>query len=231
MIVCKSRRFIFLRVPRTASTSLSHHIINNVKMGKDDFYTRFGKIPEYNISDKNFARDEHPNLDYLERTVHNINLEDYIVYGVLRNPIDRFFSLFSQLLTMFSIVDIRQLSRDQIAEKAFEILDSTDIPYHYGIKSFRDKSIHAFPLLPQSKWLIHKSQPINGIIIHPNFRNFLQNITGDCNLIHHINKIEFNKYSNLSQQTIQTIQHFYPEDFRLWEQFSQEHLRLPTVSC
>lgn len=224
MIVCKSRRFIFLRVPRTASTSLSLHIINNVQMGENDFYTRFGKISEYNITDANFARDEHPNLEYLEQIVPDINLNDYTVYGVLRNPIDRFFSLFSQLLTMFSIVDVKQLSRDQIAEKAFEILDSTDIPYHYGIKSFRDKSIHAFPLLPQSKWLIHKNQPINGIIIHPYFQNFLQNITGDCNLMHHINKIEFNRNSNLSQQTIQSIRHFYPDDFRLWEKFSQGHI-------
>jgi len=224
MIVCKSRGFIFLRVPRTASTSLSLHIINNIEMGSDDFYTKFGKVSEHNIDDAIFADDTHANLEHLEQTLPHFNLNDYLVYGVLRNPIDRFLSLFSQLFTIYPIVDVKKLNREQIAKRAFDILFSAKTPYHYEIKSFDDGSFSAFPLLPQSHWLIHKNKPINRIITYPNFKNLLIETTGNDNLIYHLNPTSSINQSNLKKEIIETIRYFYPTDFRLWEHVTGEAL-------
>jgi hypothetical protein len=189
-------------------------------MKSNDFYTRTPECKEYNIIDSVFAEDQHPSLKQLEETYPQINLNDYNVYGVLRNPIERFFSLFSQVLTLFSIEDVSELDNEQIAEKAFDLLFSAEIPYHYAARSF-DNVISAFPLLPQSHWLIHKNKPINKIIIYPHFKSFLREITDNDNLKCNFNSTFPRQKTNLSREIIETIRHFYADDFLLWERFGE----------
>ena len=102
MIVCKSRKFIFLRVPKTASTSLSFQIQKNMDFRTGDFATvcanthamgfeylfpNFGSHRMYA-----FKLDEHAILERLTALdiMTREEMESFAIYGIIRNPVDRF---------------------------------------------------------------------------------------------------------------------------------------------
>lgn len=85
MIIIPSKKFIFLRVPKTASTSLSHFF--------SDHLHRFNDAMSTSIFYKDIYRG---NLDVdVHSTLNDINVSDikeYKVFGVVREPLDRILS-------------------------------------------------------------------------------------------------------------------------------------------
>lgn len=223
MIVCRSRKFIFLRVPKNASTSLSVHIAKNIKFTSEDFYTDLptGKMSAFNMPPSYFSVDQHPNLKWFlyHRILDQNTINSCTVYGVLRNPIDRFFSLFSRVLDERK--EITELNKNQIAEQAFKILETCKRPYSLS----EDDPTKQIPLTPQSFWLVHESVPISGIILYPNFDNFLKNVTDDKTLQYKFNLgLDYDKTTELTPETMQGIYRWYKDDFILWETFTGEKL-------
>lgn len=101
MIRSDSHKFIFLRVPKNASSSLAQWLIMNYT-DKDDIYTEVndGGIPHRGV---NFMRKYHKDSHFIhmrlqelfdEGVVHKGHLKDYETIAVIRNPLERQLSLF-----------------------------------------------------------------------------------------------------------------------------------------
>ena len=224
MIVCRSRKFIFLRVPKTASTSLSVHIVKNTQFTLRDFYSEMptGLIDSFNIPHSIYAKDQHPNLEKFLRCglLDESTISSCRIYGVLRNPIDRFFSHFTQIVSFFNNIDVSEIDNNDLAIEAFKILEKSK---NYLIEA-PHKLGHSIPCMPQSNWLVHNQKPIQGILIYPHFENFIKEITGNDNL-EKINVGERNiKPHHISKTTIRNIHSLYAEDFELWRKFTGEIL-------
>ena len=222
---------IYLRVPKTASTSLSMQILDKLELQPGDFSTGFGS-PTYGwqkeqgfanvvsrISTNPLKIDEHSMLNVLPHfgLLKEEQLESYSVYGFLRNPLDRFFSMFTHMFDILYI-DVSKMSKEEIAESGISILKNAKIPYSYT-KTIQRKIV--FPLHPQSHWLIHNNKPISNIVLYPNFDQFLKTWTGSS-------KLKFKEkigkkpiHSEVGSDLIDQIRHWYADDFELWERFSR----------
>ena len=101
MIRSDSHKFIFLRVPKNASSSLAQWLIMNYT-DKDDIYTEVndGGIPHRGVDFvRKYSKDSHfihMKLQelYDEGVVHKGHLKDYETIAVIRNPLERQLSLF-----------------------------------------------------------------------------------------------------------------------------------------
>lgn len=103
MVICKERKFIFLRVPKNASTSLATFFVQGY-CDSNDIYTGIGdsKITRQNIPDavhskyRQGYRIIHLTLNEI---LHNNLLDESFarqckIFGVLRDPFDRQLSLY-----------------------------------------------------------------------------------------------------------------------------------------
>lgn len=238
MIFCKSRKFIFLRVPKTASTSLSMQIQKHLDFRPGDFATKFSvfgyPIPSvgiehlklnYNpIEITSFKEDEHMQLSRLElfNIINPEELDSYSIYGVLRNPVDRFFSLFSHMITTrqeFGL-NVEKMTKEEIASFAFYRLKQAKINgTDYSYPARVEGRYEFIPMHQQAKWLVYRNKIINNIIVYPKFDEFLTHLNGNSELQFRekIGKKPIN--SPISDSTLKEIKYWYPEDFDLWERF------------
>lgn len=103
MVICKSQRFIFLRVPKNASTSLATFFIRGY-CDSDDIYTGVGDsgINRNNISENIYDKyRKHHRMIHLtlNEIIQNKIVDEKFVrsckmIGVLREPLDRQLSLY-----------------------------------------------------------------------------------------------------------------------------------------
>ena len=228
MIFCKSRKFIFLRVPKTASTSLSLQIQKNLNFQPGDFSTKFTKIPPigfefFNVNHE-FKIDEHPTINQPLRLsiITDEELESYSIYGVLREPVERFFSLFCHMIDVHRKtlgLQVENMTKEQIALFAFECLETAKKQktnhYLYSVKP----NGGSFPMRPQSDWLIYNNKPINNIIVYPNFDEFLTKLNGspEFQFKEKIGKKPIDSGSPVSKSILEGIKYWYAKDFDLWE--------------
>jgi len=226
MIFCKSRRFIFLRVPKTASTSLSLQILKNIELLPGDFSTGFAGKPPLGFRDvvsrhptMPLWKDEHAILPTILRMgiVKEEELESYSIYGVLRNPVDRFISMCVHVLGDFYKMDIARMEKDQIAIVGLDLLKKLKEPYMFTVPGVALQ----FPMHSQSNWLLLNDKPINNIVLYPQFDELLVPLTHSSKL-EHKEKIGIKPIpSEVSSLIVRRIRDWYPQDFELWEGFSQ----------
>ena len=228
MIFLRSRRSIYLRVPKTASTSLSMQILDKIELQPGDFSTGFGS-PQYKwIEQRGFGNlvsreptillrtDEHMVLSRLWKfgIIKEEELESYAIYGFLRNPLDRFFSVFTHLFHLGHL-DVTKMTKEEIAEKGIYILKNCKFPYEFETGRSR------YPLLPQSRWLTHNNKPINNIVLFPHFDEFLAKWTGSSKLEYREKIGDKPIHSEVGSDLIDQIHHWYADDFELWERLSR----------
>lgn len=216
MIICRSKGFIFLRVPRTASTSLSFFLQNNIKFTEEDAHFQ---VHDYLARNVRYpaSTDQHPNLQFLIdwKIATQQEIDSLRVYGVIREPISRTISLFTNAVGIFlggkKTRAIESLTTNQIVNIAFDNMSKSSNPYALILNSNRK-----YILEPQSYWLKHRGIPISNIIVYPNFDNFLYEVVGRNDmktLMSSPPHIE----NALTQESIEKIKFFYQEDFDLWE--------------
>lgn len=112
MVICKKHKFIFLRIPKNASTSLAAFFVNNF-CDNNDIYTYIGNagIRATNVDEAVMAKYKkdhriiHMTLN--EIVDENIIGPDFVmesdVIGVMRNPLERQLSLFFFLSKEFKL--------------------------------------------------------------------------------------------------------------------------------
>lgn len=217
MIICRSKGFIFLRVPKTASTSINLHLEKNISFTEDDLYFESQQGPGKNIKFPE-CTEQHPNLKFAVdwNVLTESQIQNMRVYGVIRNPIDRTMSLFTNVVGLFLKrrgLEIKRFTSNQIAEIAITNMLKSSDPFKF---SLTDKKY--FPLYSQSHWLIHNQKPISDIIVYPNFNNFLKEVVGSDD--NSLEKLVISPPSikvELRDDLKQEIHKLYKEDFILWE--------------
>jgi len=103
MVISHSNKFIFVRTPKNASTSIAAWLVNNY-CDKNDIYTHIGdaRIGNNNVPQKviDKYRKQYQFIHLTPRQIIQEGIIDketflsYKLYGVLRNPLERVVSLY-----------------------------------------------------------------------------------------------------------------------------------------
>lgn len=227
MIICRSKGFIFIRVPKTASSSISKHLCSKITFGQNDAYSEFAGYPALNVHTVNDRKHEHATLSqFLEsKIITQEDIDTLNVYGVLRNPVDRTISMFSHVLKNFEKKDISTYTKNDVIDLGLKIFHNSPMKYFYSetIKS-TEKFIKVYAFLPQTFWLVHNCKPISNVLIYPNFSPFLEMYTGTS-------KLDFNlkvtrKYSEsqrINSSYIVELKKLFFSDFEMWEKYTNSY--------
>lgn len=211
MIYSKQKNFIFLRVPKTASTSLQHQIIES--LSDDEVSNQTHILLERGIPIIPYKKpihaiplcvsNPHPNLTYLlnKKMISVEELSTLNVYGVIREPVDRIISC-AQHFSHKKSID-KTLTNDRAVEIFLNHKNNDKI-------LILDK--------PQTFWLKHNNKPINKIFRFDRINNLLKELCGeDCVKYNHRSEIRVDKRNQLSNSLRLEIIKRYSEDFDLWE--------------
>jgi len=232
MIICKSKGFILLKVPKTASTSLYAHLHNNIHFQENDSYFSFALKEQFKnekidfIAPKNIPGEcfvQHPNLQYAIdlKILNNEEINSMDVYGVMREPISRTISLFFHALRTYigglNSANISRLTTNNIVELVLDRMMRSSTPYTLFVDAKK-----SFPLYCQTSWLMHNEKPINNIIIYPHFQNFLKKIDVNPNFTEKLIVAPPFKNIELRDDLKKEIMRFYKKDFELWEQITSK---------
>lgn len=216
MIYSKSRNFIFLRVPKTASTSIYHEILDCVPDSDITLRTPIKSITsisnrELNVKalsslygDYEKLPNPHPNLAFLleKKVISYEDLSMVDVYAVIRDPIDRFISCAHHFAR--NKVEEEFLTNDKAVDFLFEHGNDDDDEFVFN------KS--------QCHWLMHDGMLINKIFRFDQINDLVKEL---CNVdaVKYTHKSEYrvNKTTNLATSLRLEIMKRFPEDFFLWE--------------
>jgi hypothetical protein len=197
MIVSRKRGFIFLRTPKTASTSLTFQIRDSIE-SEIDFHSGLGP-PQVDVEFYHLNLKEAINRKILSEN----EIKEFRIYATIRNPIDRFISIANSL---HPNPIFKFMSNDQKVRETFDKINS-------GFAGFIFK--------PQVEWLYHNGSVISHPIIYPNFNQFLRDEIGcgELRYSEHSSK-RGDKQVNLSEELQSEILRMFPEDQALWERLT-----------
>lgn len=243
MILSKSRKFIFLRVPKTASTSLQRQILESIPYEEIDLHTQIDIVEEYRAphiqnqtspdvipSDsylntckyprphipKEFgAVNAHPNLaDLIKHKILTYDeLFDYKIYGVMREPIDR---LVSHAQHSFSkMVFDPPLTNALALSSYFSVLDNNIVDEKTGMM-LRASNPGIF--YGQVHWLRYNGRRINKLFRFDEISKLLFELTGETKLKYK-HRSNYRKFKEviIPPELAEEVRRRYPEDFTLWE--------------
>ena len=213
MFINLSKNFIYLRVPKTGSTSISNHLVDNFGSMPDSIHT---KIPFLNIDGKipEFIQELMPEYQELIKSIKahitisqiiekGIVSESFIkqtnIYACLRNPVDRFLSMCYHLDVSPEIVGV---SRNKLVE--FN-LTRVDPQWHMW--------------WPQTSWCLLNNEPVNKLFLYEDIDKTIKEITGEDKPLVHRHRDDSSKMSQddpLDQSLIQEIEKLYSEDVKLY---------------
>ena len=95
MFINYTKKFVFLRVTKNASTSLLNCLIDNIDPNDKVGHAKVEANDSYSVEKLNLETDSlHLNINEIikEGILKPDEIHEYNFYGVLRNPIDRFIS-------------------------------------------------------------------------------------------------------------------------------------------
>lgn len=168
MFINHTKKFIFLSVTKTGSTSVKSVLVKNCQ-NDDIAYTRSNFDEDYydayNIPENEFST--HLNLsEALELNIlTKKQIQEYRIFGILRNPVDRFISQISFL--MFYGRENNLFDQNKIIQEWYRIKHEFD-------GSIIEKEI----MKPQIYWLKHKGIPINNLVQYENIENIIYYMIG-----------------------------------------------------
>ena len=198
MFLNRTKKFIYLRTPKTGSTSIQAYLVDNVDKSDDVAYE---SAPLFSMAAHNISTPEcHLNIN--EMLLYNIITEneilDYNIFGVLRNPIDRFISAVYHGRNEPNCV----LDMNYIVKKAL-----------------RHGDFDCITKIPQQYWLTYNETPINNIYLYediPLMMNAMLNT--ETNLIYKYreNRYEQNRIGTLSDGLCKEIISLYKPDYEMY---------------
>ena len=202
MFINHKKSFIYLRVPKTGSTSIQNYMIDNFV----DESTVHSPIIDWRIKGKNMHTPVLSNgVNLVHATIEDLITNNYIkenysfdVYGVVRNPIDKFISgCYYSLSEGFN---------NKVKLPANELL-------HLYLKDIK----HNNSYLHQHEWL----KDCNKIYSYENINLMLEDIHKKFKTEY--NGIKYNHRSSLKEENITVdknlldeLYDLYAEDFKIY---------------
>jgi hypothetical protein len=220
MILCRKRNFLFLRVPKTASTSVSHHLIKFIPKDEiDEFWGTDFLLPEDGYK---FERDpEKQTISWHEKKskvfphatkkeiinagiLSEEDLRNLNFFAVIRHPIEKFLSAVNMLLVEQNKGTFRENINDEIEFYLDKINNKTLTEYESTF------------LKPQSNWVDDGVQ----LIKFPHFSDFFRSI----NVPHEMptsrrigQRNNHSQFSNMGSSLFYRVKEIYQEDFEIWK--------------
>lgn len=225
MIVCRKRNFVFLRIPKTASSSIAYHLIKHIPKDEIDEFSGIDFLTKelgYNFETDNNGRilsHEKESLGKAHITINQIlknNLlteEDFNqlnFYVVVRDPVDRFLSGISTISNDALGIKFASDDINSYAEYYISLLER-------GIRDYR----HEFYLYPQTEWITKNSK----LIVYPYFQKFLSAVGVPTEIETQLQSMSRN--SNIQRQLLSSelekrIQLFYKDDMEIYSTASSQ---------
>ena len=198
-----TKNFLFIWIPKTAGTSIFRHFESEVGMKR---------ILEFEDAKKSFNNRGSVTFGHLSThqllqygVIKNSYYNNSIKFTVVRNPYDRFISLY------------------------FYLKQERKIPYHYNISDFRSRIMEGIEPVglynvnglnqanPQTKWLTNLDIDVQ--IRFENLRAEFESFVRDMNLkncrLPHLNHTISRQFADtkLDSTTIEFINTYYQRDF------------------
>jgi len=215
LLYSKPKNFLFLRVPKTASTSINAQILDRLTERDITIQTSISyedmKIPS--INSFNDVSNYHPTLKELITfdIIKEEDLSKLNIYAVIREPIDRIISCAHHfcaehphakfVLKLNKSTNI--LPNDLVVEALFNFSDL-------------DESLDLSK--PQVDWLVYKNYIVNKLFKYNDIDKMIKEICCDESLKYNFrSKYRNDKSQSLSFELQQECRKRYPEDFAMWE--------------
>lgn len=208
MFVNHTKKYIFVRPPKTAGSSIQNHLIENslndeistTQMDSEyvqDFYEKYPekKNSVIQISFAHMTIDD-PNALLLFKD-HDIT--QYKIYSVVRHPVDRFMSAIFFMMAQKQLPTVS--NNDYLARTVLS----------YDFK----KWLH---FLPQTTWLLHNEKQIDKIYAFENINQLALDLTGvELNKRHKTNQ-RAGRDNTLSKKLEEEIISIYQRDHDLYNE-------------
>jgi hypothetical protein len=214
MLINHTKKYVYLRVPKTGSTSFESQLIEEVD-NKDD--VSHSSIPFCSIAAKNWVYPLGLNRAHITpeeiQNMMNVDITEYDIYGVLRHPVDRFLSRAFHL-EYFNSEDNKNttkpgttLDKNLVAEK--------------WLKTFDEQTIHSpenVMFWSQQKWLVFRGELINNLFLYENISDMMKKITGNSTLRYNYRGLARvdKSYEDLDADLTQQIIKIYASDYGLY---------------
>ena len=204
MIISRSRGFIFLKIPKTASTSLGQFIINSMPHSDVDSFAGM-KMSCYDLRGKFKEMNPHVTLDELivKDLINNNDIENLKIFAMMRNPIDRFLSAAHHMHALDTKSQFSTSSDNEVARK-----------YIFGQRNIKNDSFFA----PQTKWMYHNGRKVVKLFKYPQFSELFAELKIEETDLGYKHNSEFrkNKEVSLDQDLENLLSDYYREDMEIW---------------
>lgn len=199
---------IFMRIPKNASTSLFHHLgqFNLIKKYEQSFFKNISN-PLY----KNWFDPTHAKPDEV-KSVIPVNPSNYFSFGVVRNPWDRFVSMYSFMIKEH----LWKLFNLPCAPSFKEFCEIVEEKWDNQDKYF-------FPTQEQNLWLTGAFE-VQKVLRFENLRSEFADMLEEIGAIHiskdipHLNSSEHEKYQNyFDNYSKKLVEKIYQKDIELFK--------------
>lgn len=166
MFINYTKKYIFLSVCKTGSTSIQTTLIDNKE--SDEVAHTSNALPEKTYESFNVPKDYtkgHPNLTEALNLgiLTQEQIQEFQIFGVLRDPIDRFVSQ-----AYFSLKNSIDYDVNKVVNEWFRTREST---YSKVDDDINEKK-------HQTHWLLFNDKPISNIILYEDIDDIIFKITG-----------------------------------------------------
>lgn len=206
MFVSKSQNFIYLRTPKSGSTSMSNYLIDKLGGNKDSTYTLINllRIESKNMPFGLSGMNPHSTVAQIIQAgvVSKEFIEQANIYACLREPVDRFISRSYHIKNFDRNREVQDLSKNKLVEKCLTMYDPT---FHMW--------------WPQTTWCTLNGEPVNKLFLHENFDKAATEMTGIESKVnyHHRSDCRENDTTPLDASLIQEIEKLYAADASLYK--------------
>lgn len=212
MLISNEKKFIYLRVPKTGSTSVSVYFYENLPLEENiirlvDNSDILRKEESSKIKDGYFNKSTiittngiHTTLDeIIKLNLLTYPLTAYDIYAVCRNPVDRFLSFQSMMKKVENI----------------NILENFSVFKYY---------MSMFEASPQSTWLNYNNRLVNRVFLYEDIDLMVSEIAKKYGITDTSNfsNYSFRQYkksiSAVDSRTLEYINIYWQDDFKIYNQ-------------
>lgn len=214
MLISNEKKFIYLRVPKTGSTSVSIYFYENLPLEKNiirlvDNEKSLLDIDTNRIGEGYFSKPAininngiHTTLDeIIDLNLLEFPLDEYDVYAVCRNPLDRFLSF----------------------QTMMEKMDNVDIVENF---SMFKQYMSIFESGPQSMWLTYNDSLVNRVFLYEDINLMVAEIANkygitDTSNFSNYSFRQYKKYTNtIPSRVLEYLKIYWQDDFKIYNQLT-----------
>jgi hypothetical protein len=209
MIINHTKKYIYIRNPKTGSTSLQSFLIEN---NEDDIQHSAVQLTDTDSNIQGYSFHPHTTIKHIvdSKLMSKEDVLAYDKYVIVRNPVDRFISASYHYATSPLCEHI----------KINNVLDKNEV-VRKVLKD--DKKFRLAPLIfmPQKNWAMYNGIKLNKIFKYEDINSMATELIGkDCTIPYNYRSDtrKDNKEESLSAELVERIEFLYKDDVALYNE-------------